>query len=67
MHARRSSRSSIPDAEAVGRRVGRSRVSVSNLMRLLDLPDDALELLRAGTLTEGHGSGKLLTETTTPA
>ena len=29
--------------EEVGRRVGRSRVSVSNLIRLLDLPDEALE------------------------
>ena len=31
--------------EEVGRRVGRSRVAVSNLLRLLDLPDEALELL----------------------
>ena len=31
--------------EDVGRRVGRSRVAVSNLMRLLDLPDEALELI----------------------
>ncbi len=31
--------------EEVGLRVGRSRVAVSNLIRLLDLPDEALELL----------------------
>ncbi|MCW2984818.1 MAG: ParB/RepB/Spo0J family partition protein, partial [Conexibacter sp.] len=31
--------------EDVGRRVGRSRVAVSNLLRLLDLPDETLELL----------------------
>ena len=31
--------------EEVGRRVGRSRVAVSNLLRLLDLPDEAIELL----------------------
>ena len=31
--------------EEVGRRVGRSRVAVSNLIRLLDLPDEALELI----------------------
>ena len=33
--------------EDVGVRVGRSRVAVSNLIRLLDLPDEALELHRA--------------------
>jgi ParB family chromosome partitioning protein len=48
--------------EDVGRRVGRSRVSVSNLLRLLDLPDDALELLESGALTEGHGRALLLSE-----
>ena len=32
--------------EAVGLRVGRSRAAISNLLRLLDLPDEALELLR---------------------
>ena len=46
--------------EDVGRRVGRSRVAVSNLLRLLDLPDEALELLQAGELTEGHGRALLL-------
>lgn len=39
----------------VGRRVGKSRVAVSNLIRLLELPDDALELIESGALTEGHG------------
>ena len=33
--------------EEIGRRVGRSRVAVSNLLRLLDLPDEALEMLAA--------------------
>lgn len=46
--------------EEVGRRVGRSRVAVSNLLRILDLPDEALELLEAGRLTEGHGRALLL-------
>jgi ParB family chromosome partitioning protein len=46
--------------EAVGMRVGRSRVAVSNLIRLLDLPDEALELLERGQLTEGHGRALLL-------
>jgi ParB family chromosome partitioning protein len=46
--------------EDVGRRVGRSRVAVSNLIRLLDLPDDVLALLERGDLTEGHGRALLL-------
>jgi ParB family chromosome partitioning protein len=46
--------------EDVGRRVGRGRVAVSNLMRLLDLPDETLELLEQGTLSEGHGRALLL-------
>jgi ParB family chromosome partitioning protein len=46
--------------EEIGRRVGRSRVAVSNLLRLLDLPDEALELLAAGELTEGHGRAILM-------
>jgi ParB family chromosome partitioning protein len=48
--------------EEVGRRVGRSRVSVSNLIRLLDLPDEAQDLLEDGSLTEGHGRALLLAE-----
>jgi ParB family chromosome partitioning protein len=46
--------------EDVGRRVGRSRVSISNLLRLLDLPDEVLEMLECGDLTEGHGRALLL-------
>jgi ParB family transcriptional regulator, chromosome partitioning protein len=45
--------------EDVGRRVGRSRVAVSNLLRLLDLPDEVLELLAARHLSEGHGRALL--------
>jgi ParB family chromosome partitioning protein len=48
--------------EDVGRRVGRSRVAVSNLLRLLDLPDEAIELLQDGRLSEGHGRALLLAE-----
>ncbi|HTX45662.1 MAG TPA: ParB/RepB/Spo0J family partition protein [Solirubrobacteraceae bacterium] len=48
--------------EEVGLRVGRSRVAVSNLIRLLDLPDEALELLERGLLTEGHGRALLLAQ-----
>jgi ParB family transcriptional regulator, chromosome partitioning protein len=45
--------------EEIGRRVGRSRVAVSNLMRLLDLPDEVLDLLATGQLSEGHGRALL--------
>ena len=48
--------------EDVGRRVGRSRVAVSNLLRLLDLPDEAIEMLERAQLTEGHGRALLLAE-----
>jgi ParB family transcriptional regulator, chromosome partitioning protein len=46
--------------EEVGRRVGRSRVAISNLIRLLELPEEALELIERGELTEGHGRAILL-------
>jgi ParB family chromosome partitioning protein len=46
--------------QEVGRRVGRSRVAISNLIRLLDLPEEALELIERGDLTEGHGRALLL-------
>jgi ParB family chromosome partitioning protein len=45
--------------EEVGQRVGRSRVAVSNLIRLLDLPDEALDLITSGQLSEGHGRALL--------
>jgi ParB family transcriptional regulator, chromosome partitioning protein len=41
--------------EELARRVGRSRAAISNLIRLLDLPDSVLALLERGDLTEGHG------------
>ncbi len=46
----------------VGARVGRGRVAVSNLLRLLELPDDVLELLEQGALSEGHGRALLLAQ-----
>ena len=45
--------------EELARRVGRSRPAVSNLIRLLELPDEALGLLEAGELSEGHGKALL--------
>jgi ParB family transcriptional regulator, chromosome partitioning protein len=46
--------------EEVARRVGRSRSAISNLIRLLELPTGALELLEQGRLSEGHGRALLL-------
>lgn len=40
-------------------RVGRSTPSVSNRLRLLELPDDVLWLLARGDLTEGHAKAVL--------
>jgi ParB family chromosome partitioning protein len=45
--------------EELGRRIGRSRSAISNLIRLLELPDEALDLLEAGELSEGHGKALL--------
>jgi ParB family transcriptional regulator, chromosome partitioning protein len=45
--------------DEVGRRVGRSRVAISNLVRLLELPDEVLSMLEAGELSEGHGRAVL--------
>ena len=48
--------------EELGRRIGKSRVAVSNLIRLLGLPDEALELIAAGDLSEGHGRALLMSK-----
>lgn len=44
---------------AVAETIGRSRPGVSNLVRLLELPDDVQELISQGVLTEGHGKAIL--------
>src|ERR671935_1189597 len=41
--------------EELARRLGRSRSAISNLIRLLDLPDEAIDLMASGELSEGHG------------
>ncbi len=43
----------------LARSVGRSRPAVANTLRLLELPDDALELLEQRRITEGHGRALL--------
>jgi ParB family chromosome partitioning protein len=44
----------------IARRVGKSRPAVANTMRLLELPDEVLELIAGGNLSEGHGRALLL-------
>jgi ParB family transcriptional regulator, chromosome partitioning protein len=46
--------------EAIGRQVGESRMNISNYIRLLDLPDDVLDLIDRGELTYVHGRALLL-------
>jgi ParB family chromosome partitioning protein len=43
----------------VAERVGRSKASVSNRVRLLELPDDVLWMVARGELTEGHARAVL--------
>jgi ParB family transcriptional regulator, chromosome partitioning protein len=43
----------------VADRVGRSKPSVANRLRLLDLPDDVLGMVERGELTEGHARAVL--------
>ena len=40
--------------EQAARRLGKSRSALANSLRLLNLPPEALELLKAGKLTAGH-------------
>jgi ParB family transcriptional regulator, chromosome partitioning protein len=43
----------------IAERVGRSKSSVSNRIRLLELPDDVLWMVARGELTEGHARAVL--------
>jgi ParB family transcriptional regulator, chromosome partitioning protein len=43
----------------LAKRLGRSRADIVNTVRLLDLPDEAVELIDSGTLTKGHGKALL--------
>ena len=45
--------------EEVSKQVGKSRSSIANLLRLLDLPDEVLELVKAGKLSAGHARALL--------
>lgn len=43
-------------------RLGRSRPAISNLVRLLELPEDVQRSIAAGELTEGHGRAILMAD-----
>ena len=45
--------------DQVSKQVGKSRPAVTNALRLLDLPDEVLELLRNGSLSAGHARALL--------
>jgi ParB family chromosome partitioning protein len=45
--------------EAVAERVGKSRTAVANIVRLLNLPEDARAALASGEITEGHARALL--------
>ena len=45
--------------EDAARRVGKSRPAVANALRLLQLPEEVLEMLRLGKLTAGHARAVL--------
>ena len=45
--------------EQVAQKVGRSRPTITNMMRLLELPGEVLELLRTGKITTGHARALL--------
>ncbi len=46
-------------AATLARRLGRSRSDLAHTVRLLELPDEAIELIDAGTLSKGHGKALL--------
>ena len=45
--------------EEAAERVGKSRSAVANALRLLNLPDEVLEMLRTGALSAGHARAVL--------
>ena len=45
--------------EQLAKQVGKSRATITNMLRLLDLPEEVLELLRSGELQTGHARALL--------
>ncbi len=48
-------------ATVLAKRLGRSRSDLAHTVRLLELPDEAVDLIDSGALSKGHGKA-LLTE-----
>ncbi len=46
-------------AVVLAARLGRSRADIANTVRLLDLPDETIELIDTGALSKGHGKALL--------
>jgi ParB family chromosome partitioning protein len=46
--------------EQLGRRIGKSRVAITNTLRLLHLPDAVRDALANGSITEGHARAILM-------
>lgn len=49
--------------EALGERVGKSRVSIANALRLLQLPEEVRQAVQDGSISEGHARALLMFET----
>ena len=45
--------------DQVAKQVGKSRSAVANMLRLLDLPDSVLEMLKNGEISAGHAKALL--------
>lgn len=45
--------------DQVAKQVGKSRPAIANLLRLLELPEEVLEQLKAGDITSGHARALL--------
>ena len=45
--------------EQISREVGKSRSAIANMLRLLDLPDEVLEMLKDEKITNGHARALL--------
>ena len=45
--------------EQVAKQVGKSRTAITNVLRLLQLPEEVLEFLRRGDISEGHARALL--------